>query len=590
MNKSKNTKKERFEKLKKGKIELPPDGAAKDRTVKEATFASVASVASEKDGKDGKKTAYLSISDFEHIKKVANQAKKDPDRTVDTVANQLDEIDNIPTELSRPLIKEIFNRKIPKAKTTSDKLMRILDDIEFCSDRAGTGWAAIEGEYMPVRSTKFKRHLQRGYFLQHDKTPNQQATQDVIDQATGLALFDGEVRDIHMRTAQENGEIVVDHFDDKITINAAGWRKGADICFYRPQGLNELPMPQKSKDGIQKLKKYLNFDDDSDFRLMVAWLLTAFKTDVSCPILNFQGEQGSAKTTNSKVLRNLVDPSGAMLNPAPRSERDLVIQAQNSRVLCLDNLSGLKKWLSDALCRICTGTGFSTRKLRTDDEQQIFQVKRPIILNGIDDIATRGDLLDRSIVFNLPSIPPEDRKEEREFWAEFFDDRPAIISGLYDALAAGLGASKPKIPELPRMADFAEWVTRCETGLPWDAGELLDDYNINKDNAIEAGLDGDYLGVAIRKILDQNGGHYSDTPTALVNKMREVSPESSEKYLPTTRTLAGKLRRLGPALRKVGITWDYDPSGDARTYTIDRSEKVASVASGNDAENENLPF
>jgi hypothetical protein len=143
------------------------------------------------------------------------------------------------------------------------------------------------------------------------------------------------------------------------------------------------------------------------------------------------------------------------------------------------------------------------------------------------------------------------------------------------------------------MADFAEWVTRCETGLPWDAGELLDDYNANTNNAIEAGLDGDYLGVAIREILDQKGGHYSDTPTALVNKMREVSPESSEKYLPTTRTLAGKLRRLGPALRKVGISWDYDPSGDARTYTIDRSLKEASkasVASGNDPENEKLPF
>jgi len=326
------------------------------------------------------------------------------------------------------------------------------------------------------------------------------------------------------------------------------------------------------------LKKYLNFETADDYRLLVGWLLAAYNPEIPCPILIFQGEQGSAKSTNTKVLRSLIDPSGAMINPAPREERSLVIQAQNSRVLCLDNLSGLKKWLSDALCRICTGTGFSTRRLYTNDEQQIFQVQRPIILNGIDDIATRGDLLDRSIVLNLPSISSNKRKDEREFWKAFHDDRPFILSALYDAIATGLAADKPKLKELPRMADFAEWVTRCETGLAFENGSILDAYNKNKDNAIETGLDGDYLAVAIRKILDDES-KFEGTATELVNLIRDKSPEQNHQYLPTTQTIKNRLTRIGPALRKIGINWDYQRTGEARTYLLDKDRNNLSLPS-----------
>lgn len=347
-------------------------------------------------------------------------------------------------------------------------------------------------------------------------------------------------------------------------------------------------MPKDQGDGISKLKPYLNFESEEDYRLMIGWLLAAYNPDIACPILIFQGEQGSAKSTNTKVLRSLIDPSGAMINPTPREERSLVIQAQNSRVLCLDNLSGLNKWLSDALCRICTGTGFSTRRLYTNDEQQIFQVKRPIILNGIDDIATRGDLVDRSIILNLPTISASKRKDEREFWKEFKTDQPFILAAIYNAIAAGLQADRPNLEELPRMADFAEWITRCESGLDWEKGSILNAYNANKDNAIETGLDGDYLAGSIRKILSTQS-HYEGTATELVKKIRGVSLDVDEKYLPTTRTLKSRLTRLAPALRKIGIEWEYKRTGSdgSRTYVLDKVQNKASVASVPSGNSEN---
>jgi hypothetical protein len=119
------------------------------------------------------------------------------------------------------------------------------------------------------------------------------------------------------------------------------------------------------------------------------------------------------------VLRSLVDPSAVPLRTQPRKEEDLIIAAHNSWLIALDNLSGLAPWLSDGLCRIATGGGFGTRELYTNKDESLIDVQRPTILNGIDDIATRQDLIDRSIIINLEFIPDNKRKEEPEFWQPF---------------------------------------------------------------------------------------------------------------------------------------------------------------------------
>lgn len=466
--------------------------------------------------------------------------------------------------------------------TTTQKLMQIILSIHFFCDTSGTAWAKMDGKCHPVNSIQFKRRLQRRYYQLYNKTPYNQAVQDVLDQATGIALFESNEEEVYIRVARTAENIIIDRNDGTVIITPNKWEDVAfnNANFWRPQGLNSLPEPKRGGNSLALLRNYLNFETDSDFQLLVAWLLTAYNPDIACPILTLQGEQGSAKSTNAKVLRSLIDPNGAMITPAPRNERDLVIQAQNSRVLCLDNLSGLKKWLSDALCRICTGTGFTTRRFYTNDEQEIFKIMRPIILNGIDDIATRGDLLDRSIVLNLPAIPAHKRRDERNFWSAFKQDQPTILAALYDVIAAGLAEPKPQFSELPRMADFAEWITRCEIALNWDNGSMIQAYNGNKDNAIETGLDGDYLASALIKILDGKS-HYEGTATNLVEKVKGVAPEVNEKYLPTTKTLKNRLTRLAPALRKIGITWEYKRKGSdgSRTYILDNEPNKASEVS-----------
>src|SRR5262249_27076965 len=149
----------------------------------------------------------------------------------------------------------------------------------------------------------------------------------------------------------------------------------------------------------------------------------------------------------------------------------------NSWVTCWDNLSKLPIWLSDALCRLATGGAFATRQLYTDDEEILFKFQRPCIINGIEEVATRSDLIDRTLMLTLPPISPEDRIPEQEFWEQFYEARPKILGALLDAVSGALRRLPTVyVDQSPRMADFARWATAGEAALGMRPGEFLKAY------------------------------------------------------------------------------------------------------------------
>src|SRR5262249_44830950 len=146
-----------------------------------------------------------------------------------------------------------------------------------------------------------------------------------------------------------------------------------------------LPEPERGG-SLDELKEYVNVRSD-EWPLAVGWAVQAMNGAGPYPPLALHGEQGSAKSTTARVLRSCIDPSTAPLRAEPRDEHDLIIGATNSWVVALDNLSSLPPWLSDALCRLATGGGFSCRQLYTDAEEVIFDAMRPVLLTGIEDLA-----------------------------------------------------------------------------------------------------------------------------------------------------------------------------------------------------------
>ena len=422
----------------------------------------------------------------------------------------------------------------------------------------------------------FRNWLKYRFFSHYGKVPGSQAVQDAAGTLEGNALFAGPEHETHVRVAGHSDGIYLDLCNSEwevVEVTPEGWRIvpgwEAPVRFRRAKGMTPLPHPATSGD-LGGLRRLLNLPDDREgaWRLIVAWLVATLHPSGPYPVLVLQGEQGSAKSTAQGILRAVVDPSTTPLRSAPREERDLVIAADNSWVVSFDNLSGLPIWLSDALCRLSTGGGLSTRQLYTDREEILFEAKRPLIMNGIADVASRPDLLDRSLVVELPVIPEAARRTEREIWAEFAARQPVILGAMLDAASAAMRRlPEVRLEKLPRMAEFAEWVTAAEGALGWVPGSFMSAYEEGREEAVAGALEGDPVAGAVLSFMEEREEWVGKSAELLEKLASEVDEkvERSRSWPKTASHLSGRLKRLAPALRAEGLDYeDWREAGGGR--------------------------
>jgi hypothetical protein len=446
-------------------------------------------------------------------------------------------------------------------------------------------------ETWPVRSKQFRNWLRRCFYTETGFAAPAAALKATVELLEAKAQFDAPERPINIRVAEHQGLIYLDLADGAwrtIEISNCGWRTidAPPARFRRTAGMLALPAPERGG-SIDKLRSFLNLASHDDFVLLVAWLLAALRPHGPYPLLVLAGEQGSAKTVLTKLLRALIDANAAPVRALPREERELMIAANNGHVLAFDNVSGLPPWLSDALCRLASGGSFAVRRLYTDDEEVLFEAARPIILNGIEDVITRPDLADRAIFLTLPPIPERERRPESELWRDFELARPGILGALLDAVSHGLRIlSSTRVQYLPRMADFALWACACE-GAFWLPDTFLKTYTRNRLSAIENAVDSDPLALFVRALMAERSlwiGTASElwgASTALANG----AGTGVTAWPKNPRALAGRLRRSQTFLRSLGIEIEFSREGHVgnRTITIStasamRRHSVSSVS------------
>lgn len=495
--------------------------------------------------------------------------------------------------------KEKDNEKEDRP-THAQVLLEIAKDAELFHTPDDESFASFpineHIETWPLRSKGFRRWLLQRFVGREGKPPSAQALQDALGVLEARAHFDAPELPVFTRLAEHDGKVYLDLCNaswEAVEISPAGWQIVAapPVKFRRAKGMAPLPRPEEGG-VVEDLRPFLNAEDETNWRLIVAWLLAAFNPKGPYPILVLQGGQGTGKSTNSRVVRSLVDPSISPLRTAPRDERDLAIAANNSWVLCFDNMSGLPLWLSDALCRVATGGGFATRTLYENDDETIFNYKRPIVVNGIDEIVSRHDLLDRALVVNLPAIPPDKRREERVFWQEFEEARPRLLGALLDAVCVALlNLPVTNLDKLPRLADFAKWVTAAEAALPWKAGGFLEAYEEIVEDAVTLALDSDAVATAVAALVEEEP--WEGTATELLAALEKHAPDKareSKTWPKTSRALSSRLRRASGFLRHSGIEVEIGRSREAgtgkrliRIYRFSTVTTVTTVTNGPDA-------
>jgi hypothetical protein len=438
-------------------------------------------------------------------------------------------------------------------------------------DPTGTAFADLKidahRETWPIRSRQLRHWLRRRYYEETGSVASPETIRSAVDLFEARAQFDAPERPVHIRIAEHDGYTYLDLADKEwraVRIGPDGWQVVASppVRFRRAAGMLPLPVPQRGG-SIKALAAFLNLPAPDEFVLVVAWLLAALQRGGPYPVLVIAGEQGSAKTVLTKILRALIDPNAAPTRAPPREERDLMIAANNGHILAFDNLSGLPSWLSDALCRLASGGSFAIRQLYTDCDEVLFQAARPAILNSIEDIVRRSDLADRAIFLSLEPIAPERRRTERQLWRQFEVMRPRMLGALLDAAGHGLRTlSRVRLERSPRMADFALWATACETAF-WPPGTFLRVYDANRRSAIESVIEADPVAAFVREIMAGRStwtGRATDFLRARIAVGKDV-PDRTGEWPRNPRALAGRLRRCQTFLRILGIDIAFSREG-----------------------------
>jgi hypothetical protein len=419
-------------------------------------------------------------------------------------------------------------------------------------------------ETWPIRSTRFRSEYMRYLKRQADQSANadpisviasvislkKSAINDAIERFEARAFSESTVRDVFVRVAGNDGDIFIDLGTPNwecIRITPAGWNivESPPVRFRRPKGMLPLPIPVRGG-GIEALRPFLN-TTASDFVLVEAYLLASLHPRGPYPVLSLYGEQGAAKTNFLRVLRKLIDPNTIPTSGPPCSVRDLFIAANNMHFLAFENLSKLSDAMSDAFCRLATGGGQRVRKLFKDTDETLLRGSRPIAFEGIENVITRADLQDRSLIFLLQNL--SGYEPERKLLPKLELQLPGIFGGLLDKMARGLEMlPMTDLPNAPRMADFAHWATACGV----EGFEAA--YAANRQNAIEVMLSHDPIAKELRALPKK----WTGTMESLLDV---VGPTTGIK---STKKLSDDLRRLAPMLRSTGIEVTHEQRKNVR--------------------------
>ncbi len=484
------------------------------------------------------------------------------------------------------------SKKKTASEVVHDAICIMKDKVVLFKNQMGVAHAGISWhsgvDVMPLNDEQFSKLVRRSVRKEIGLRLSKQSLAEVVAELEADAHDDDvEVAKTYHRVApgDDNMSICIDLCDEqrqviKVTPGQWGVAVPHDVpAFLRPPGMAAMPNPTGIKGNLEALRQFVNVRSDNDWRLLVCYLLTALRPRGPYVIALVTGTAGSSKSTFCRVMRELIDPATPASQGLPRNEHDLVINASHSHVLVFDNVRDIPPATSDALCRISTGGGFRTRQLFSDTGEVMFDVMRPLILNGIGSIATQPDLLSRSIYLELPMIRSDRRRTEEEFWSSFKLMQPSILAGLLDALSATLAVLPTIEAKLAaRMADFYQWGCAIEVALGWPAGSFSKAHAENQEVIMSDSLSEHPLAQAALKCAsDEEPGKATEaTPAALLEILTGYADprivKSRRDWPQTAHALGKRLRKLEPALRVFGVHLSFSHSGN-RLIQLGRLKK-----------------
>lgn len=467
----------------------------------------------------------------------------------------------------------------------SDLIIQLTSDFQFFENELEETFAAVpideHWEVLSLRSKKFQKLLTKLYYEKQNSAPGSDGLNEALKVLEMKASFSDQQYKLQKRLAELKGEIFYDLCDTKwraikVSKQGCSLETSPPILFTRNPNMDEQVGPDLSiqpEELLPLVKKHFRFKKDSDAILFATYLVTCFIPEIAHVILVLFGEKGAAKSTTMRMVKKIVDPAKQDLLSMPNSKQDLAISISNNYMPCFDNLDALSAEKSDLLCMASTGGAFTKRTLYSDSDETILQFKRCICLNGINIVATRADLLDRSILIELERIPKNERKPELQIWRAFEQDIPKFLGAIFNTLSKSMQTYEDvELDEVGRMADFTYWGYAIADAMGIDDDQFLTAYLTNQDTANEEAISSHPVAVAIIALM-KSRSNWSSSVSELLKELERVAEKefintNIKLWAKDANVLSRRLKEIKSNLEEVGISYDIRNVGSHKKITL----------------------
>ncbi len=437
-------------------------------------------------------------------------------------------------------------------------------------------------ENHPIRSPGAQGWIRRYLRRTKNSPPSASDVENFTNDLISKAYEDNLRTETFLRVGGYEGKIYVDlgSSDWKCAeIDGIGWRiiQQSPIAFRRNAHMHPLPIPEKGG-SLELLNELANFPSRTDYLLFTSFLVNAYHPTGPYFHLLLIGEKGSAKSSVARLIQKLLHPSSSSLKGPPKDEDNLVIEAYHNRIVMIDNENDLGKWLGNALCRLATGTGMSSRSLYTNRDQMAFKVARPALVTAHIVPSSQTDLIERSIIVNLERPTPY--VTEKKLNLKFNEIGGKILGAIFDAISIAL-ANQKTIPEeslrLHRMADASYFIACASKEIGWESPNdfLTAIEAIQSQAGAKADPGNDPLIAAIVQAMNDKE-KWEDTPTNMLEELKGLAansyalPKAANVFSKRLNNLEGYFFAYGLVVE----TGTHAPGGVARLIRIIKNPTI----------------
>jgi 5S rRNA maturation endonuclease (ribonuclease M5) len=490
-------------------------------------------------------------------------------------------------DVSTIIVSEQDNAKLENTEdqTATQRLLNFLGktNIQVFTDQLNDYYVAVNGDgtrIVGLNSREFD-----DWIIHQLHTNKLSFGEDTIKKAKQIlavnALNSKSRYHLWVRVGKDDADnIWYDLGEKAVKITAEGWEVVANPPILFKRFTHQLEQVEPVRGGnISTILDFTNVKNDHDRILLQIYLVSCFMPDYPHPVLVVHGQHGAAKSTLFRLLKKVVDPSAISTLPPMKDLPQFIQTISHHWAAYFDNLSNLKTELSDLLCRACTGESFSKRKLYSDDDDKVYRFQHILGINGIANVVSKSDLLDRSILIELERISDENRKDEEQLNKDFKEATPLLLGACFDLLSQAIKI-RPQInlSKTPRMADFAKWGAAISEAMGLGQESFVSAYLNNIDRQNSEAIEASPIGVAIMHLVNKEPtGTIEATPEELLKRLNLIAEElgidhqRTHQWPKESRWLLRRLREISPNLEKAGVK--IDNSRSEERFIIVESKK-----------------